>query len=139
MYYYLANKDYYYFKNISILKSILCSIHVTEIEYRYQNSDVQTVYYPFINIYIYTCMYDSDICTLCNLDTHGDEYHYVLICPFFKESIDIYIYYFKVFFQLNSVITCYVCVQLIKFIYIYFVSIKVLLKVLRKQKKLTST
>ena len=39
--------------------------------------------------------------------------------------IYIYIYmynilkYFKVFFQLNSVITCYVCVQLIKFIYIY--------------------
>ena len=31
----------------------------------------------------------------------------------------IYVYYFKVFFQLNSVMTCYVCVQLIKFIYIY--------------------
>ena len=43
------------------------------------------------------------------------------------------IYYFKIFFQLNSIITCYVCVQLPKFIYIFictcFVSNKVLLKV----------
>ena len=70
-------------KSISILKNKLY-IHVTEIEYRYQNSDVQTVNYPFINIYIYiyTCMYDSDTCTLCNHDTRGDEYHFVLICPF---------------------------------------------------------
>ena len=36
--------------------------------------------------------------------------------------IYIYIYIYnclKYFFQLNSVMTCYVCVQLIKFIYIY--------------------
>ena len=30
--------------------------NVQEIEYRYQNSDVQTVNYPFINIYIQVCM-----------------------------------------------------------------------------------
>ena len=49
----------------------------------------------------------------------------------------IYIYNcLKYFFQLNSVMTCYVCVQLIKFIYIYificicFVLNKVLLKVI---------
>ena len=30
-------------------------------------------------------MYNCDTCTLCNLDTRGDEYH-VLICHFFKES-----------------------------------------------------
>ena len=41
--------------------------------------------------HIYTCMYDSDTCTLCNLDIRGDEYHYVLICPFFKESRKFYI------------------------------------------------
>ena len=29
------------------------------------------------------------------------------------------IYYLYIFSQLNSIITCYVCVQLIKFIYIY--------------------
>ena len=55
----------------------------------------------------------------------------------------IYIYIYinnilKYFFELNSVITCYVCVQLIKFIYIFicicFVSNKVLLKVLLKAK-----
>ena len=28
-------------------------------------------------------MFDTDICGLCNLCLHGDEYHYVLICPFF--------------------------------------------------------
>ena len=50
---------------------------VTEIEYRYQFINI------YIYIYIYTCMYDSDTCTLCNLDTRGDEYHYVLNCPFF--------------------------------------------------------
>ena len=36
-------------------------------------------------------------------------------------AIYIYIYiihYFLIFFQLNSIITCYVCVQLIKCIYI---------------------
>ena len=31
-------------------------------------------------------MYDSDTCTLCNLDTRGDEYHYVLICPILKKA-----------------------------------------------------
>ena len=28
-------------------------------------------------------MCDTDICGLCNLCLPGDEYHYVLICPFF--------------------------------------------------------
>ena len=58
--------------------------------------------------------------------------------------IYIYIYYiqfFKVFFQLNRVMSCYDCVQLIKFIYIYilmcicFVSNKVLLKVITPRKE----
>ena len=43
---------YRLFKSISFEKSTLY-LYVTEIEYRYQNSDVQTVNYPFINIYIY--------------------------------------------------------------------------------------
>ena len=46
---------YILFKNISILKSTLY-IHVTEIDYRYQKSHVQTVNYPFINIYIHRCI-----------------------------------------------------------------------------------
>ena len=31
-------------------------------------------------------MFDTDICGLCNLCLHGDEYHYVLICPFLRQS-----------------------------------------------------
>ena len=37
-------------------------------------------------IYKHIYIYDSDVCTLCNLNVCGDEYHYVLICPFFKHS-----------------------------------------------------
>ena len=33
-------------------------------------------------IYTQIYMYDSDICTLCNLNVRGDEYHYILMCPF---------------------------------------------------------
>ena len=39
-------------KHLNFEKHIIY-IHVTEIEYPYQNSEVQTVNYPFINIYIY--------------------------------------------------------------------------------------
>ena len=35
-------------------------------------------------------MYDFDICTLCNVDTRSDEYHYVLICLFFNQSRKFY-------------------------------------------------
>ena len=37
-----------------------------------------------IPIYSTIYMYDTQKCTLCNMDALGDEYHYVLICPFFK-------------------------------------------------------
>ena len=35
-------------------------------------------------------------CTLCNLDALGDECHYVLICPFFKQIREQYLkaYYY---------------------------------------------
>ena len=35
-------------------------------------------------------------CTLCNLDALGDEYHYVLICPYFKQIREQYLkaYYY---------------------------------------------
>ena len=41
-------------------------------------------------------LYDTQKCTLCNLDTLGDEYHYVLICPFFKQIREQYLraYYY---------------------------------------------
>ncbi len=30
--------------------------------------------------------YDTNKCTLCNLDTIGDEYHYIMICTFFTQT-----------------------------------------------------
>ena len=36
--------------------------------------DVQIVH---ISIYKHIYLYDSDICTLCNLNSKGDEYHYI--------------------------------------------------------------
>ena len=38
-------------------------------------------------VYNRICMFDTDICKLC---LSGDEYHYVLICPFYH-SINILI------------------------------------------------
>ena len=45
---------------------------------------------------------------------------YFLFKDYYIFCIDIYIYiyYLYIFFQLNSIITCYVCVQLIKFLFI---------------------
>ena len=42
-------------------------------------------------IYKHIYSHDSDVCTLCNLNVCGDEYHYVLICPFFKHSRTMYL------------------------------------------------
>ena len=41
-------------------------------------------------------MYDTQKCTLCNMDALGDEYHYVLICPLFKQNREQYLksYYY---------------------------------------------
>ena len=36
-------------------------------------------------IYNTIYLYATQKCTLCNLDALGDEYHYVLICPYFKQ------------------------------------------------------
>ena len=39
---------------------------------------------------IATCRYLPDqvsqLCTLCNLQVQGDEFHYLLVCPFFSET-----------------------------------------------------
>ena len=39
-------------------------------------------------VYDQLYMYDTDKCTLCDLNARGDEYHYILICPFFKQNIN---------------------------------------------------
>ena len=35
-------------------------------------------------VYDQIYMFDTDKCTLCDLNARGEEYHYILICPFFK-------------------------------------------------------
>ena len=49
-----------------------------------------------LHIYNTIYLYDTQKCTLCNLDALGDEYHYVLICPFFKQIREQYLkaYYY---------------------------------------------
>ena len=37
-------------------------------------------------VYNQIYMYDTDLCTLCHMGVRGDEYHYILLCPFFKQS-----------------------------------------------------
>ena len=41
-------------------------------------------------IYKHIYLYDYDICTLCNLNSKGDEYHYTLICPSFRKERELY-------------------------------------------------
>ena len=59
-------------------------------KYRYTNSKLP--------IYKHIYLYDSDICTLCNLNSKGDEYHYILICPFFRKERELYLkrYYYTI-------------------------------------------
>ena len=68
---------------ILILRPI-CYIQTPEIEFYFQSSDANSSSPIYSHVYIS----DSDICTLCNLN---DEYHYVLICPFFKHSRTMYL------------------------------------------------
>ena len=46
----------------------------------------QNIKLPVYNLIF---MFDTDICGLCNLCLPGDEYHYVLICPFLT-TVEIY-------------------------------------------------
>ena len=49
-------------------------------------------------IYKHIYLYDSDICTLCNLNSKGDGYQYILICPFFRKERELHmkIYYYTI-------------------------------------------
>ena len=42
-------------------------------------------------VYSRIFMYSTDICSLCDLNVPGDEYHYILTCTFFMQSRDIFI------------------------------------------------
>ena len=53
------------------------------------------------NLPVAKCRYSSDqpleICPLCNLHVQGDEFHYVLVCPFFINERKKYVkrYYYR--------------------------------------------
>ena len=53
-------------------------------KYRCANSKI-----PVYNHYIH--MYETELCTLCDLNVNGDEYHYIMICPYFKQSRELYL------------------------------------------------
>ena len=36
-------------------------------------------------------MFETELCTLCGLNVNGDEYHYIMICPFFRQSRELYL------------------------------------------------
>ena len=46
-------------------------------KYRYANSKIP--------VYNQICMYETELCTLCDLNVNGDAYHY-MICPYFRQS-----------------------------------------------------
>ena len=36
-------------------------------------------------------MYETELCTLCDLNVNADEYHYIMICPYFTQSMELYL------------------------------------------------
>ena len=44
-------------------------------------------------VYNHIYMYDSDLCTLCNLHLRGDEFHYVMVCPYFRNRDQVILLY----------------------------------------------
>ena len=53
-------------------------------------------------------MYDTELCTLCDLSVNGDEYHYIMICTYFRQSRELYLkHYFYTrpnMFKIRSII-----------------------------------
>ena len=44
-----------------------------------------------IPVYNQIYMYETKLCTLCDLNVNGDEYHYIMICPYFRQSRELYL------------------------------------------------
>ena len=40
-----------------------------------------------IPVYNQIYMYETELCTLCDLNVNGDEYHYTMICPYFRHIL----------------------------------------------------
>ena len=55
-------------------------------KYRCANSNIP-VYNQIYIIY----MYETELCTLCDINVNGDEYHYIMICPYFRQCKELYL------------------------------------------------
>ena len=44
-----------------------------------------------IPVYNQLYMYETELCTFCDLNVNGDEYHYIMICPYFRQSRELYL------------------------------------------------
>ena len=44
-----------------------------------------------IPVYNQIYMYETELGTLCDLNVNGDEYHYIMICPYFRQSRELYL------------------------------------------------
>ena len=53
-----------------------------------------------LSIYKHIYLYDYDRCTLCNLNSKGDAYRYILICPMFRKERELYI---KKYYMIPSI------------------------------------
>ena len=42
-------------------------------------------------VYNQIYMYETELCTLCDLNVNGDEYHYIMICPYFRQRRELYL------------------------------------------------
>ena len=76
-----------------------------------------------IPVYNQIYMYETELCTLCDLNVNGDEYHYIMICPYFRPSKKLYLkHYFYTrpnmlkFNQLFSSVNKHTLSRLAKFI-----------------------
>ena len=52
-------------------------------KYRCANSKVP--------VYNQIYMYETELCTLCDLNVNSNEYHYIRICPYYRQSRELYL------------------------------------------------
>ena len=84
--------SYKLFKNELKFEKYLLNLDITErinlCKFRCRNSKIPVVVlgYAYLNI-----PYENRICTVCNQNEIGDEYHYVMRCHYFQHSREKYI------------------------------------------------
>lgn len=80
-------KTYKLFKTELVFENYILNLHTKErialTRFRCANSKLP--------VYNQIYMYDSNKCTLCNTNLLGDEYHYILICPYFDRCRSSYL------------------------------------------------